>query len=87
MKNGKPVIEHAIAPPSIYLDTWMWREFSKDTVLQNKFIQTANDVGDTLMYSVALLMELAFITDQKQLNEMIKVMDSGVLCTNPRKIS
>lgn len=87
--DGSVTIEQITSRPSVYLDQWMWGLLSEDSDLRNKFIQTAGEANATLMYSNATLIELALITDRKQIDAIHEVMDNldyGFSDFNPSRV-
>jgi|WetSurMetagenome_2_1015567.scaffolds.fasta_scaffold104651_2 hypothetical protein len=89
LTDGGVTIEQVTSRPSLYLDQWMWVLLSKDSDLRNKFIKTASEANATLMYSCATLIELALITDRKQIYAVHEVMDNldyGFSDFNPSRV-
>lgn len=89
LTDGGVTIEQVTSRPSLYLDQWMWGLLSEDSDLRNKFIKTAGEANATLMYSSATLIELALITDRKQIDAIHEVMDNldyGFSDFNPSRV-
>ena len=88
--NGVDIeIEQVTSRPSIYLDQWMWCLLSEDSTLRKRFIKTADEANATIMYSNAILFELALIEDTKQIGAIHEVMDNldyGFSDSNPSRV-
>jgi len=74
--NDKIRVTVETTRPYLYLDTWMWKHLALDTRLRLRFIDTANSVQATIMYSAVTFLELARIDDSSQITAISEVMNN-----------
>lgn len=87
--DEKIILEQIVDPPTVSIDTWFWRLLSSDNTIKERFIQVGRDSNVTIMYSFVTLVELFRITDNKQIEIILEVMenlDYGFFYANPKKV-
>ncbi len=87
--DGNLILQQVIHPPLLYFDTWMWCDLSTNDDLRDRFVSIARKKNPTMMYSVATLIELACISNQKQINVITDLMnefDYGISDIDPRQV-